>query len=220
MFIGHFAVGFAAKKVAPRTSVAVLFAATQFLDLLWPVFVLLGWEQVRIHPGNTRFTPLDFISYPWSHSLLMSILWATGFALICGLVTSQWRGSIVIWGCVVSHWLLDWISHRPDMPLYPGGPRLGLGLWNSVAGTMIVELAMFVAGLWLYVRTTKARDRIGQYVFLAYWLLLLLLYFANAFGPPPPSVMAIAVTGIAAAVILIPWAWWFDRHRDLRSGRE
>jgi hypothetical protein len=220
MFIGHFAVGFAAKRIAPRTSVATLLAAAQLLDLVWPVLVLLGWEQVRIDPGNTRFTPLDFVSYPWSHSLLMSLAWATAFAVVHQLVVRQWRGTIVIWGCVVSHWVLDWVTHRPDMPLYPGGPRLGLALWNSVAGTMVVELLMFAAGLWLYMRATKARDRIGQYAFLAYWFLLLLLYFANAFGPPPPSIKAVAATGIAAAVILIPWAWWFDRHRELRSGRE
>jgi hypothetical protein len=217
MFIGHFAVGFAAKKLAPRTSVAVLLAATQFLDLLWPVFVLLGWEQVRIEPGNTRFTPLDFTSYPWSHSLLMSVVWATAFAFVYHLVSRERSGAIVIWGCVVSHWMLDWLTHRPDMPLYPGGPRLGLGLWNSVAGTMIVELLMFAAGLWLYVRTTKARDRIGLYAFAAYAVLLLVLYMGNAFGPPPPGVKAVAATGIAAALILIPWAWWFDRHRELRT---
>jgi hypothetical protein len=217
MFIGHFAVGFAAKKLAPRTSVAVLLAATQLLDLLWPVFVLLGWENVRINPGNTRFTPLDFISYPWSHSLLMSVVWATAFALVYYLVSRESSGTIVFWGCVVSHWVLDWITHRPDMPLYPGGPRLGLGLWNSVAGTMIVELVMFTAGLWIYVRTTKASDRIGKFAFAAYAALLLVLYLGNAFGPPPPGVKAVAATGIAAALILIPWAWWFDRHRELRT---
>ena len=217
MFIGHFAVGFAAKRIAPRTSVATLLAAAQFLDLVWPVLVLLGWEQVRIDPGNTRFTPLDFVSYPWSHSLLMSLAWATAFALVHQLVVRQWRGTIVIWGCVVSHWVLDWITHRPDMPLYPGGPRLGLGLWNSVVATMILEILMFATALWLYARTTKPRDGVGQYAFLAYWALLLFLYLANAFGGPPPNVNAIAGSGIAAAVIFIPWAWWFDQHRTLRT---
>jgi hypothetical protein len=216
MFIGHFAVGFAAKKFAPRTSVAALLAAAQFLDLVWPVFVLLGWEQVRIDPGNTPFTPLDFVSYPWSHSLLMAAGWATAFGLVYQLATHEGRGTVVIWGCVVSHWVLDWITHRPDMPLYPGSSRLGLGLWNSITGTMVVELLMFAAGLWLYLRTTQASDRIGRYAFAAYAILLLVLYLANRVSGPPPGVSAVAGTGIAAAVILIPWAWWFDRHRVVR----
>lgn len=217
MFIGHFAVGFAAKKFAPRTNLAILIAAPIFLDMLWPVFLLLGWEQVRIDPGNTRFTPFDFVSYPWSHSLLMSIVWATAFALVYQLITRYWPGTVVIWIGVVSHWILDWITHGPDMPLYPGGPRYGLGLWNSIAGTMVVEFLMFAAGLWLYVRTTRARDRIGQYAFIAYVALLLVTYIGDRFSSPPSTVGEIAWPGIIAVLILTPWAWWFDHHRVLRS---
>jgi hypothetical protein len=214
MFIGHFAVGFAAKKFAPRTSMGALLAAPLLLDLLWPVFVLLGWEQVRIDPGNTRYTPLNLYHYPWSHSLLMSVVWATGFALIYYGITRYGTGAGVLWIGVVSHWVLDWVSHRPDMPLYPGGPKYGLGLWNSIAGTMIVELAMLGAGVWLYVRTTRARDQIGRYAFAAYVGLLLVLYIGDRCSGPPPSVGAIAWTGIVASLVLIPWAWWFDRHRE------
>ncbi len=173
MFIGHFAVGFAGKRFAPRTNVATLIAAAIFLDILWPIFVLLGWEQVRIDPGNARYTPLEFLSYPWSHSLMMSLLWATAFALIYYAATRYRPGSVAVWIGVNSHWILDWISHRPDMPLYPGGPRLGLGLWNSIAGTMVVELLMLAIGVGLYVRATRARDRIGLYALLAYVVLLL-----------------------------------------------
>ena len=217
MFIGHFAVGFAAKKFAPRTNLAILIAAPIFLDMLWPFFLLLGWEQVRIAPGNTRFTPFDFVSYPWSHSLLMAIVWATAFALVYQLLARYWPGTVAIWIGVVSHWILDWITHRPDMPLYPGGPRYGLGLWNSIAGTMIVEFVMFALGIWLYVRTTRARDRIGQYAFLAYVALLLAAYIGDRFGAPPSTVAQIAWPGIIAIIIMTPWAWWFDRHRVLRS---
>jgi hypothetical protein len=178
------------------------------------MFLLLGWEHVRIDPGNTRYTPLDLWDYPWSHSLLMSVGWATAFALIYHLVARYWPGTIAIWIGVASHWVLDWISHRPDMPLYPGGgPRLGLGLWNSIAGTMAVELTMLAVGVWLYVGATRARDRIGRYAFAAYVGLLLVIYIGDRFSGPPPSVPAIAWTGVAAALILIPWAWWFDQHR-------
>src|SRR4051794_2778630 len=141
MFIGHFALGFAAKRVTPHVSLAVLFGAAQLADLLWPFLVAVGLEQVRIDPGNTAFTPLDFISYPYSHSLVMLCVWAVVFAAIATTVTpKQLRGAVsshtksffVLAALVVSHWVLDVATHRPDMPLYPGGPKVGLGLWDSI----------------------------------------------------------------------------------------
>src|SRR5215471_18702837 len=127
MFIGHFALGFAAKRAAPRTSLVLLFAAAQFADLLWPLLVAVGIEQVRIEPGNTAFTPLDFVSYPYSHSLALLAVWGVVFTLVFG------RNFAILAGLVVSHWVLDWITHRPDMPLYPGSAKYGLGLWNSIS---------------------------------------------------------------------------------------
>lgn len=218
MFIGHFAVGFAAKKFAPRASLAPLLAAPLFLDLLWPVFLLLGWEHARIDPGNTRYAPIDLYDFPWSHSLLMSVVWATAFALIYLGITRYKPGAVAIWIGVVSHWVLDWITHRPDMPLYPGGgPRLGLGLWNSIAGTMIVEIVMLAVGVWLYVQTTRARDAIGRYAFAAYVILLMVFYIGDRFSGPPDSMSDLAWTGIAAMIVMLAWPWWFDRHRDVRS---
>jgi membrane-bound metal-dependent hydrolase YbcI (DUF457 family) len=217
MFIGHFAVGFAAKRVAPRTNIALLLAAALFLDILWPIFVLVGWEQVRIDPGNTRYTPLNFVSYPWSHSLVMSMLWATLLALVYFLATRYRPGALMIWIAVVSHWILDWITHAQDMPIYPGGPRFGLALWNSIAGTMIVELLMFAIGVGLYMRVTRARDRIGRYALLAYVVLLLIAYVSDRFSDPPSSIDAIAWLGVIASAVLVPWAWWFERHREPRT---
>lgn len=217
MFIGHFAVGFAGKRVAPRTNIALLLAAALFLDVLWPIFVLLGWEQVRIDPGNTRYTPLDFVSYPWSHSLVMSMLWATLLAAAYFLATRYRQGALMIWIAVVSHWILDWITHAQDMPIFPGGPRFGLTLWNSIAGTMIVELLMFAVGVGLYVQVTRARDRIGRFALLAYIVLLLIAYVGDRFSDPPSSVGEVAWLGVIASAVLIPWAWWFERHRELRT---
>ena len=217
MFIGHFAVGFAAKRFAPRASLAVLLAAPLLPDLLWPPFLLLGWERVRIDPGNTKFTPLDLAYYPWSHSLLLCLVWATGFALLYDRITHYRRGTLAVWIGVVSHRILDWITHRPDMPLYPGGPRLGLGLWNSIAGTMVVELVMFGTGVWLYAVTTRARDHSGHYAFLGYLVLLLMAYVSDRFSGPPASPDEIAWTGLIAGAILLLWAWWFDRHRVSRE---
>jgi len=181
------------------------------------MFLLLGWERARIDPGNTRFTSLDLTYYPWSHSLLMCIIWATAFALVYYWIAHYLPGTIAIWIGVVSHWILDWVTHRPDMPLYPGGRRYGLGLWNSIAGTLVVEILMFTIGVWLYVRSTRAHDRIGRYGFLAYVGFLLIAYIGDRFSDPPSSIADIAWTGIVAIVVLIPWAWWFDRHRVLRG---
>ncbi len=147
MFIGHFAVGFAAKSLAPRTSLGTLFAASQLLDLVWPILVLLGVEKVRVDPGNTAFTPLDFVNYPWSHSLLMALVWAAGFALVYRARTGFARGAWVVGALVLSHWALDFVSHRPDLPLAPGASRVGLGLWNSVPATVIAETALFAVGV-------------------------------------------------------------------------
>jgi hypothetical protein len=213
MFIGHFAIGFASKKYAPRTSLALLLAAPLLSDLLWPWFLLFRWERVRIDPGNTRFVPLDLEYFPWSHSLLMCLVWATAFALIYYLVAHYWRGAVTIWIGVLSHWVLDWITHRPDMPLYPGGQRFGLGLWNSVAGTMAVEMAMLVLGVWLYVRATKPLDRVGRYAFVAYVALLFVLYVADYIGSPPSGTSDIIWSAIPFEFIALVWVWWFDRHR-------
>lgn len=217
MFIGHFALGFAAKRAAPRASLATLIAAASFIDILWPVFVLLGIESVRIAPGNTAFTPLDFTSYPWTHSLLMVLAWGAAFGLASRALGGDGRGAWVAAALVVSHWVLDWISHRPDMPLAPGaGPRLGLGLWNSVPATLAVEGALFVAGLGIYLATTRATSRkgtIGLWVFVAF---LLAGYLGNL-GRVPPGVAAVAIAGLVATAISIPWIWWFDRNRAVRS---
>jgi hypothetical protein len=146
MFIGHYAVALAAKRAAPRTSLGTLFVAVQLADMLWPVFLILGWEQAHMVPGPNPFLRLWLDSIPISHSLLTLIAWGLLFAGAYHMRTGYARGAIVVALAVISHWVLDVATHRPDMPLYPGGPKLGLGLWNSVAGTVVVEGLMFVAG--------------------------------------------------------------------------
>jgi len=216
MFIGHLAFGFAAKRVAPRASLPVLIAAPLLPDMLWPIFLLLGWERVRIDAGNTRFTPLDLEYYPWSHSLLLDVFWATGLALVSYALAHYKPGAAAVWLGLLSHWVLDWITHRPDMPLYPGSPKFGLGLWNSIAGTMVVEFLMLGIGVWLYTRATVPRDRIGQWAFAAFVALLLAAYIGDRFAGPPPSVGDLAWTGVLAMVLVIPWTWWFDSHLAAR----
>lgn len=214
MFIGHFAVGFGAKAAAPRASLGTTFLAAQWLDLLWPTLLLVGLERVRIAPGITRVTPLDFVFYPFTHSLLSVTGWAALFGALYLLIRHSRRGALVLGLAVVSHWLLDLVTHRPDLPLYPGGEaRVGLGLWGSLAGTLLVEGGLFALGLALYLRTTRATDRAGSWGLWSLVAFLLLVHLANLFGPPPPSVSAIAWTG-QAQWLLVLWAWWVDRHRE------
>jgi hypothetical protein len=215
MFIGHFAVAFAAKRAEPSASLGTYVAAAQLCDVLWPFFLLAGLEHVSIDPGNTAFTPLRFDSYPISHSLLTVI----GWGLLFGAAHWAWkrrpRAAALMAALVVSHWVLDVATHRPDMPLLPGGAeKVGLGLWNSVAGTLVIEGAMFAAAVWLYLSGTRARDAAGRYGLGALVTFLVVVYLAGAFGPPPPSAHAVAVA-TAPLVLLALWAAWVDRHRDV-----
>lgn len=219
MFLGHFGAGFAAKAAAPAVSLGTLFLAAQFIDLLWPTLLLLGLEQVRIAPGITRVTPLEFVDYPISHSLLAVLGWAVLIGVVHRVARGSTRAALVVAALVLSHWLLDLVVHRPDLPLVPGGEaRVGLGLWSSLGGTLAVELSIFAAGLCLYLRRTEAADRAGRWALWGLVAFLLAAHLANLFGAPPPSVAAIAWVG-HAQWLLVAWAYWVDRHRRLRSGQ-
>lgn len=210
MFLGHFALGLAAKRAAPDVSLGVLFGAAQLADIAWPFLLAAGLEQVRIDPGNTAFTPLDFVSYPYSHSLVLLPIWG----LAAGWLLARRRGVAIVALLVVSHWVLDFITHRPDMPLYPGGPKVGLGLWNNVGATVAIELAMYVTGVWLYLRATRPRDGAGRWGFLVLAATLLLIYIGDALSPDaPPSVDALIVVAAIGGVLFTAWSWWADRHR-------
>ena len=213
MFIGHYAVALAAKKAAPKTSLGTLFLSALFLDLLWPIFLLLGLEHVRIDPGNTAFTPLDLYDYPISHSLVTALGWSLGFAIVYYFAKRYARGAWILGFAVLSHWVLDFFTHRPDMPISPGATTyVGLGLWNSVVGTVLVEGALFVVGVVLYARSTVALDRTGRYAFWSLIGFFVAMYVANLLSPPPPSETAIAIGGLLFSLI-VPWGYWIDRHR-------
>jgi membrane-bound metal-dependent hydrolase YbcI (DUF457 family) len=213
MFLGHHAAALAAKRIAPRTSLGTLIAAATLIDLIWPILLLLGVEHVRIAPGNTRLTPLDFYDYPITHSLAAVLIWSALFGGAYWLVRRDRRGGIVVAAAVLSHWVLDWVTHRPDLPLWPGGPKAGLGMWQSVPLTVLVESALFIGGVAAYVRTTRARDRIGAIGFWSLIAFLGVIYVANVTSPPPPSWQMVA-WGALAAWIFVPWAAFADRHRD------
>jgi hypothetical protein len=214
MFVGHFALAFGAKRFAPIVSLGTLFLACQFADLLWPVLVLTGVEQVEIVPGITAVTPLDFVSYPYSHSLMALVIWAALAAMVYRVVRG-WRfpAMLTVAALVISHWVLDALAHRPDLPLTVGGSaRVGLGVWASVPATLVVEMLLLVVGVGLYLRQTTAADRIGSIAFWALIGFLVVVSLASTFGPPPPSPAAVAWSA-QAVWLLVFWGYWIDRHR-------
>ena len=216
MFLGHFGVAMGSKPVAPRVSLGTLFLAAQFLDLLWPVLLLAGIETVRIVPGITRVTPLEFVSYPYSHSLAAAAFWSLVVGGIYGAVRRWARGAVVVGVLVFSHWVLDFVTHRPDLAIAPGlSARVGLGLWNSPFGTLLAEAALFLGGCAIYLRVTQPRDRVGSYGTGALLLALAGISLASTFGPPPPSATAIGWSGLGMW-LLVAWAYWVDRHRSPR----
>jgi len=219
MFIGHYAVALAAKRVAPNTSLGVLFAATQLPDLVWPVCVLFGLEQVSIVPGITAFNPLEFTYYPWSHSLLMVAVWGGAAGLAYFVWTHDRAGACTVSLLTVSHWVLDWFTHRPDLTLWPGtSPHVGFGLWQSVTGTIFVECTMYLAGSILYLCGTRARDGIGRFGLPALLVILAIFYAADRFVSPPPDATFLGWFALVGGLFPVVWASWADRHRKTILG--
>jgi hypothetical protein len=214
MFLGHYGVAFAAKRAAPSTSLGAFTFAAQFLDELWPILLLLGVEQVRIVPGLMAVNPLDFVYYPFSHSLLMAVIWGILVGGAYFLLRHYGRGAWIMGALVVSHWFLDLPMHRSDLPLWPGAssPKVGWGLWNSIPITYVIEFAIYAIGIALYLRATRARDRIGSWGLWPYILVLAILYVMSN-GSPPPSERVLAWTALGIW-LFVPWAWWVDKHRE------
>jgi hypothetical protein len=213
LFLGHFGVAFAAKKAAPKTSLGTLVLAAQFADLLWPLLLLAGIEKVRIVPGLLPVSPFDFTYYPISHSLVAQIGWGALLDIIYFAVKRNAQSALLVGALVPTHWLLDFIAHRPDMPIYPGGPKFGLGMWKSLPFTLIVEFLIFAAGIALYVSATRAKNTTGKWAFWSLATLLGVLYLGSVFGPPPPNSHALALSALAIW-LTVPWAAWADRHRQ------
>lgn len=212
MFIGHYGVGLAAKKTTPRISLGTLFMAAQWLDLLWPIFLILNIEHVTIHPGDTKMTPLNFDYYPFSHSLLFVLIWSVLFGSVYFIFRRNLKNSIVLSLLVLSHWVLDLFVHRPDLALYPGGPFEGIGLWNYPIIALILEFLIYITGIILYLTTTKPKDKTGTYSFWGLIILLVLFHIVNLSGPPPPDEKMIGYASLSLWLIVL-WAYWTDRHR-------
>lgn len=217
MFVGHLAVAFGAKKLEPDLPLGASVAAAFGLDLLWPLLLLAGVEVVRVNPGDTAFTSLAFESYPWSHSLLMVLGWGALGALVGRALFGTWRSGFVLGALVLSHWFLDLVTHRPDLPLWPGGPVAGFGLWSSIPGTIVVEAGLLSVGLWLYSGVSSARDRIGRWALVGLVGLTGVIWVSQPWAPLPGSANAVAL-GALILWLLPPWGAWIERHREPLPG--
>lgn len=216
MFLGHFGLGLAGKRIAPSVSLGTLFLAVQWADLLFFVLASLDIEHFQIAPGATSVTPVNFFDYPISHSLAWLMVWGIAVGgLYFGFRKSR-RGALLLAAGVVSHWFLDAFVHRPDMPVLPAGPKVGLGLWNYPVATVVAEAIVFGSGIVVYLKTTRAADRTGRWAFWTLIVFLTATWVGSVLGPPPPSERAMEWTGIAMW-LFVPWGWWIDRHRTIVS---
>jgi hypothetical protein len=217
MFVGHLAVALGAKRVSPDVPLGATVAAALGMDLIWPILLLLGVETVRVNPGDTAFTNLAFDAYPWSHSLLTVVAWSVLVGFLGRRILNSGRTGVTLGVLFLSHWVLDFATHRPDLPLWPDGPLVGLGLWNSVPGTILVEGCLLTGGLWLYHRATFAKDRIGTGALAGLVALTGLIWVTQPWTPPPGSATAVA-GGSLILWLLLPWAAWIERHRSVEEG--
>ena len=216
MFVGHLAAGLGAKKLAPEMPLWAGIGAAFGVDLIWSVFLLAGLEVVQVAPGATAFTPLDFVSYPWTHSLLLVVVWSVLVALVAHRVFKSGWIAVLLGALVLSHWVLDAITHRPDLPLWPGGPVVGLGLWHSIPGTLILEGSLLLAGIWLYTSVTRATSKEGFWSLVTLLALTTVIWVSKPWGPPAPSAATVAWSSLALWGLL-PWARWIERGRVLQQ---
>src|SRR6267154_2954365 len=211
MFVGHYGVSFAAKKMEPELPLWLLFIAVQLLDVLWAPFVLLGIEKVRIVPGITASNPLDLYYMPYTHGLLAAIGWSVVAVLAYRFAvrSASPRTAAIVGLAVFSHWVLDFLVHRPDLPLYDNTAKVGLGLWNLPAVALGLEALLLFGAMWLYLRHTPRRT--AMLVFGAIMLGIQVYVF---FGPPPASDKAAAATALIGYAVFALVIRALERRRD------
>jgi membrane-bound metal-dependent hydrolase YbcI (DUF457 family) len=218
MLVGHLAVGFAAKRVEPKISLGTLVLAAMFADFLWCIFMILGIEHVRFKIGKGAANYLEASKIAVSHSLLMDSIWAALFAAAYWLRRHYVRGACVVFVAVLSHWLLDFVSHRPDMPLAPGLARYyGLGLWTSIPATIVVEGGFWLLAILVYAHAAHPKTRAGVYAFWSAIALLTLAWYNNIAGPPPPNPHTAPIASLFFFSLVVAWAYWMNQLRPLRA---
>jgi membrane-bound metal-dependent hydrolase YbcI (DUF457 family) len=220
MFVGHFGVALAAKKLEPKINLGVLFAASQLIDLAWPVFVLLGLEHVSPRGERLGMNTLSFDSYPYSHSLLGTILWSVAFAALIYALTKSSRRSGVVFFVTLSHWFLDLLVHEKDLQLgFDASQKFGLELWRFPGVEIVLESAICIAGMILYWRAVRFQSRAQKISFGLLMAVLYAIYLASVLGPAPaPETSGIAIATPALLMwLFVLWAWALDRRVQVRA---
>jgi hypothetical protein len=215
MFVGHIAVGFAAKSVSPRTSLGLLVLASLLLDVLLWIFVLARFEHVAVKPGITLTNSLDLYDYPLSHSLLMAVFWGASMACVYYVVRRHSRGALLVFAAVVSHWFLDFLVHRPDLLLAPRTHKyLGLGLYNSRLAMLAVEGSLWLLGIVLYAHATRSRSSAGFWIMYLGLAALTWLWIESLSGiAPQVSMEKMGFVSLLFLAIGVSWACWVDKLR-------
>jgi hypothetical protein len=219
VFVGHYGPSFAAKAAKNSIPLWVLFIAVQLLDVFWGIFVLLGIEKVRITPGITATNPLDLYCMPYTHSLLGAMLWSVA-AAIAYYVFRKADGlsaATLVGAAVFSHWVLDWLVHRPDLPVYDNSLKVGLGLWNYPAFAFLLEIAVLFGGMYLYMKTTTRVAPGGTFGIVIFGFVMLTVQAYVFFGPPPTSDKAAAVTALISYFAFAGTVFWLERKRAQRT---
>lgn len=215
MVVGHYAPAFAIKAMRPAIPLWLLFIAVQLVDVAWAALVLAGIEKLRIVPGITASNPFDLYYMPYTHSLVAGVLWAVAASFLCKPLRGvrHWAAAAAIGAAVLSHWLLDWLVHRPDLPLYDDAMKVGLGLWDYPALALSLEAFLLFGGMALYLRRTRARNALGRWGPPAFGILMLSIQVTVFFGPPPTSSAATAMTALVSYAAFAAGAQWLDRQR-------
>lgn len=207
MLAGHLAIGLLAKRVEPAISLGTFVLAAMLADLLWCVFMIAGMEHAQFRPGMGAANYFVASDIAMSHSLLMDTIWAALLAGAWFVWRRQPRAALVLGAAVISHWLLDLVSHRPDMPLAPRVHRyFGLGLWTSIPATVIIEGGFWLFAIVIYTRATEPRNRAAGFVFWSGAALFTLAWYSNIAGPPPRNFKAAPVVSLVFFSLMVAWA--------------
>ncbi len=212
MFVGHYGVSFAAKRMEGSVPLWVLFLAVQFLDVLWAPLVLAGVEKVRIVPGITATNPLDLYYMPYTHSLVAALFWSITVALLYRFFArpADFRPVFVVALAVFSHWILDFVVHRPDLPIYDNTAKVGLGLWNRPMLAFGLEAVLMFGGM-VYCLAGRPRRVVKT---LAFGVVMLAVQAYIFFGPPPASGPSVASTALGAYAVFALMIWWLQDRRE------
>ncbi len=218
MFIGHFGVALAAGTSRKSPSLGTLFVASQLIDLGFFSLMLVGVEKMRFVSGATVMNPMDLYFMPYTHGLIGASVWALGFGAGIWLLTRRTAAAVIGAAVVFSHWLLDLVTHRPDLAM-PDGSKAGLSLWNHPLIEMPLEIGITLAALWLYGRATEPKRPAGRWSLWWMAAVLLAMQAINWFGPVAPDAgPGVAVEALVAYVVAISLAIWAASTRRFKGG--